>query len=424
MKEGPGELIDSFSDKIIPIATNILQQGFGLTLVGGSVRDFFRDGKTGSDLDFELTYREKLESEDWKLKIDNLIQLIARKLSCKVEKLPFLIVKITGLDFSMELAPPRLEFYEGKDMYGHSDFTCRILSQMDCRKSFLRRDITVNSIGVEFQLANPLKTILRDPFDGLPDLQKKIIRTVNPDFYKDPVRFLRIVRFSLNLDMKFDPELEKNLHCFNLSMLTAHHFFKEAFKCDFFLFTDNFFTLTDKHAIPLSRQLAGLSFLKESSLQQYIPKNKKEILALLLFNETKGFDRDELIRFVRYSGTKESYLKHLVHCKSILNDLEAFSPDKLKEKIKNCPVEEVLKEDILQAGLKFYSFFKKDLICDDILEKGLPQKKIETWKTWRKCIPKNLKGEKLFIKLGQSLKIKPKNKSYLRLYAHLKKIWD
>ena len=417
------DLIGVFSEKVVKIISAILELNFDLILVGGYVRDFYRNEKPGNDLDFELVYKEKLEGKNWEAQINNLIQLIEKKFSCEVEKLPFLIVKITDKDFSMELTPPRLEHYENKDQFGHSDFSCQIFSQMDSKKSFLRRDITVNSIGIKLQLDNPLNTILIDPSDGLADLKKNVIRTVNPDFYKDPVRFLRIIRFSINLKMKFDPELEKHLSVFNLSMLTAHHFFKEAFKCDFFLFTGKFFKLTDKHDISLPQQLNCLSFLKQP-LARYAPQNKKEVLALLVFNEVRQFNKNELITFVKFSSISKNYLRHLEDCKSLLNELEDIFPDILKEKIKILSVEEMLKENVLEAASKFFSFFKKRLINETILNKCLPQKKAYTWKMWRKYIPDHLAGEKLFFKLSQSLKIKPKNKSYLRLYAHLKKKWS
>ena len=60
-----------------------------------------------------------------------------------------------------------------------------------------RRDFTINSIA-----CHPVEGII-DPFGGMHDIERKIIRTVgNPDarFHEDALRMLRAIRFSAQLD--------------------------------------------------------------------------------------------------------------------------------------------------------------------------------------------------------------------------------
>jgi tRNA nucleotidyltransferase (CCA-adding enzyme) len=99
----------------------------------------------------------------------------------------------------IELTPPRIERSTGP---GHHDFEIVADGTASVEDDMRRRDFTVNAIARRLETDE-----LVDPFGGVADLERRVLRTVGEDsFREDPLRILRGLRLVSQLAFTLAPE--------------------------------------------------------------------------------------------------------------------------------------------------------------------------------------------------------------------------
>jgi tRNA nucleotidyltransferase (CCA-adding enzyme) len=124
-----------------------------------------------------------------------------------------------GKDFPVFLHPQSKDEYalartERKTAPGYRGFAVHAAPDVTLEEDLRRRDLTINA------LAEDEAGRLIDPYGGLSDLERRVLRHVSPAFAEDPVRILRVARFAaLYADLGFEVA-EETLRMMR-SMVTA-----------------------------------------------------------------------------------------------------------------------------------------------------------------------------------------------------------
>jgi hypothetical protein len=220
--------------------------------VGGFTRDYILENKFSKDVDVEV----KALPLKWREEIEQIFK-------CPVEVLPYGIVSFKIGQYQFELQTPRLEYYADKTGKDHHGFEISQDEGLDPIDSFKRRDFTLNAIAFHFDI-NQEQVSIVDPFEGVKDIARNILETMNPDFHLDPVRFLRALRFKNNFRLKLGPSLEKAMKQFDLSGLTRHYLVKEFFACrEKKAFCYDLVAVTKSFGLSLKHLEADITFLNE-----------------------------------------------------------------------------------------------------------------------------------------------------------------
>ncbi len=100
-----------------------------------------------------------------------------------------------GKDFPVFLHPLTRDEYalartERKSGVGYAGFTFYTSPDLSLEDDLIRRDLTINAI------AQADDGTIIDPYHGLQDLERRVLRHISPAFIEDPLRVLRVARFA------------------------------------------------------------------------------------------------------------------------------------------------------------------------------------------------------------------------------------
>ena len=160
-------------------------------VVGGYVRDIFLE-RPCDDIDF-VTVGSGIE--------------VAKAVAKRLGKRAHLSVFRTYGTAQVKTRQWELEFVGARRESYHRDSRNPIVEDGTLNDDQLRRDFTINAMAI--CLNNDRYGELLDPFDGIGDLERRIIRTpLDPDitFSDDPLRMMRAVRFATQLEFDIYPE--------------------------------------------------------------------------------------------------------------------------------------------------------------------------------------------------------------------------
>jgi tRNA nucleotidyltransferase (CCA-adding enzyme) len=165
------------------VALAVRDAGGRALVVGGWTRDRLM-GRVSPDIDIEV----------FGLPSDALRALLERFGKVESVGASFQVYKVGGLDVSL----PRRESKSGR---GHKGFDIAGDPSMTFEDAARRRDFTVNAISFD-----PLTGDYIDPFHGRTDIERRVLRVVDPaTFGDDSLRVLRAVQFAARLGFTLEP---------------------------------------------------------------------------------------------------------------------------------------------------------------------------------------------------------------------------
>lgn len=169
--------------EILECAKKIKENGGNLYLVGGAVRDKFL-GIEPHDKDYCVT---GLTQEEFEVLFDNAYKRGKN----------FCVYDIDGVEFALA----RKEIKSGQK---HTDFEVEVGKQITIEEDLSRRDVTINSIAIDV-----LTNEIIDPFNGIKDIENRIIRATSNAFSDDPLRVYRVAVLAARYNFEIEQETLK-----------------------------------------------------------------------------------------------------------------------------------------------------------------------------------------------------------------------
>ena len=224
--------------RIKPIAEAITAAGGRPIAVGGFVRDMCL-GIDAKDMDIEV----------FGLALEDLEAVLARFGRVRRVGRAFGVLRLDGKGVHAEFSLPRRDSKRGP---GHRGFDVQVDPDLDFAEAARRRDLTINSMGMEL----PGGAIL-DPHGGRRDIERRVLRaTDTTTFPEDPLRGLRVAQFCARLEMTPDEELVRLCGELDLTEISSERK-REEF---------------NKLLLRGVRPSIGLAFLRRSGLLAHFPE--------------------------------------------------------------------------------------------------------------------------------------------------------
>ena len=240
-------------NNVAEVADQINQETY---VVGGFVRDYLLNRGQKKDIDFVTVGNGILLAKELSIKLGNTSQVSVFK--------RFGTAMFKYEQTELEFVGARKESYSEDSRKPHvEDGTLE-----DDQK---RRDFTINTLAISMNRENFGELI--DPFNGVEDLNNKIIKTPlepNVTYSDDPLRMMRAIRFAAQLHFEIEKDSFQAIidNADRINIVSFERVMDEFQKI----------MMTDKPSV-------GLLLLEQSGLLQYI---LPELIALKGIEEVEG----------------------------------------------------------------------------------------------------------------------------------------
>ncbi len=195
--------LDLFPEKIpedlVFITERLKSEGYEAFLVGGAVRDIILSGmkkNSYSDMEFDLTTNAEPEK---------VISLFRKNGRTRIFTVPtgLLHGTVTVIIVTNDIASSyEVTTYRVDSFYKDGRHPSSVSFSSSLTEDLARRDFTINALAYDIQEKQVI-----DPFQGLSDLKRNIIKTVGDPltrFMEDGLRPVRACRFAAQLGFKID----------------------------------------------------------------------------------------------------------------------------------------------------------------------------------------------------------------------------
>lgn len=180
-------------EPVVEVCRTLSRAGHAGVLVGGAVRDALL-GKPVADWDVATSATP-----------DEVIDLFARTIPTGIQHgTVTALVGGTRGGKGHDAEPVEITTFRGEGEYHDGRRPTHVEFLRSLEADLARRDLTVNALAWD-----PIAAELSDPFDGLGDLQRGVIRAVgdpNLRFSEDGLRTMRAVRFCATLAMDLEAQ--------------------------------------------------------------------------------------------------------------------------------------------------------------------------------------------------------------------------
>lgn len=198
----------------IRIAEAVREAGGRALVVGGYPRDIVMHQKLGKRLE-----TKDVDLEVYGLTLEQLKDLIEPIHHVNSVGVSFGVLKVSTLDVSL----PRKD---SKTAQGHRGFVIEADPNMMHAEAARRRDFTINTLALD-----PLSGELFDEHYGVEDIERRIMRMVNPEtFGDDPLRSLRAMQFVGRFGFTIEYETLQVARAFDLQELSHERIGEEWIK--------------------------------------------------------------------------------------------------------------------------------------------------------------------------------------------------